>query len=77
MNRPTQSGFRFRFGIGTLLLVMVVVSVTAAAASYMVRGNQQEGWGRLVFILFTLAAPVMLLVVISVLHVVLSWLNRR
>jgi len=76
MNQSPQP-FRLRFGIGTLLLVMVVVSVAAAAASYMVQSIDRPGWQRLVFILFTLAAPVVLLVIMSAAHYALKWMNRR
>ena len=75
--RPTPPNYRMRFGIGTLLLVMVVISVASAAASYMVRAGTSEGQQRLIFILFTLAAPVLLLVVVSFVHLLSKWFNRR
>ena len=74
---PPPIRSRFRFGIGTILLVMVVVSVAAAAASYMVQSIDSPGWQRLVFILITLAAPVVLLVIVSIFHLATQWLNRR
>jgi cytochrome c oxidase subunit IV len=72
-----QQSYRLRFGIGTLLLFMVVVSVASAAASYLVQASQSPGWQRLVFILITLAAPVVLLVLMSLMHFASKWLNRR
>ena len=74
---PQQQPYRLRFGIGTMLLVMVVVSVASAAASYMVQASDSPGWQRLVFILFTLAAPVVLLIIMSFMRVVMKWINRR
>lgn len=72
--RPWQP----RFGIGALLLVMVVCSVTAAAASYLVRSLQAEGHtSRMPFILFTLVAPVALLVVVSLVRQLYVWFERR
>ena len=72
--RPWQP----RFGIGALLLVMIVCSVTAAAASYLVRSLQAGGnSSRLTFILFTLVAPVALLLAVSLARQVYVWLERR
>jgi len=68
--RPWQP----RFGIGTLLLLMLVVSVMAAAGSYLVRALQGGRAFQLAFILFTLAAPLLLVVIVSLLQ---SLLRRR
>ena len=57
-----------RIGLGTLLLLMLVVSVMAAGASYFVRYSGAVRGGRefqLLFILFTLAAPLLLVVIVS------------
>ena len=65
--RPWQP----RFGMGTMLLLMLVVSVMGAAASYFVRYLRAMEGGResqLAFILFTLAAPLVLVVIVSLLH---------
>jgi len=59
--RPWQP----RFGIGTLLLLMLVVSVVATAASYFVRALHGGRQFQLAFILFTLAAPLLLVVIVS------------
>jgi cation transporter-like permease len=59
--RPWQP----RFGIGTMLLLMLVVSVMAAAASYFVRALHGGRVFQLAFILFTLAAPLVLVVIVS------------
>jgi ABC-type transport system involved in multi-copper enzyme maturation permease subunit len=59
-------------------MLMVVCSVMAAAGSYLVRSLQQPtGASRLVFILFTLVAPVVLLVVVSLLRQAARWWQRR
>ena len=75
--RPWQP----RFGIGTMLLFMVVISVTAAAGSYLVRSlRAEEGQGdvtRMVFVLFTLIAPVALVVLISGCYGIIRWSSRR
>ena len=78
--RPPQvpRAWRPRFGLGTLLLAMLVVSVVAAAGSYMVRAFA-TGTGRsaqLTFMLFTLAAPMLLMVVVSVAYQVFLWMER-
>ncbi len=58
-------------------MVMVVCSVTAAAGSYFVRSLRHPGGAsRLVFILFTLVAPVVLMLVVGLIRQVAVWLNR-
>jgi Na+/melibiose symporter-like transporter len=59
--RPWQP----RFGIGTMLLLMLIVCVVGAAASYFVRALQGGRSAQLAFILFTLAAPLLLVVIVS------------
>lgn len=60
--RPWQP----RFGIGTLLLITLIVSVVGAAASYFVRALHGGRSAQLAFILFTIAAPLLLVVIVSV-----------
>lgn len=61
-----------RFGIGAMLLVMLVFCVLATGVGYLVRGLQNNsgvGSGRpmlLIFLLFTLAGPMLLMVVVSI-----------
>ena len=77
-NPDVPRPWRPRYGIGGLLLAMLVFSVMAAAGSYMVRSLREEGRSaHLAFILFTLASPMLLLVVVSVVRQIIAWLNRR
>ena len=72
--RPWQP----RFTVTTLLMVMLVCCVTAAAGSYLMRSLEADTRSaQLTFILFTLAAPVLLLVVVSLLRHLIGWLGRR
>ena len=72
--RPWQP----RFTIGTLLLVMVVFSVMAAAGSYLMRSLQQGTHrSQLIFVLFTVASPVLLVVIVSLLWKLTAWFSRR
>jgi hypothetical protein len=66
-----------RFGLGGMMMVMLVLAVVAAGASYMVRAQSEGQSLQLAFILFTLAAPVLLVVAVSLLRQVMVWLNRR
>ena len=69
---------RPQFGIGGLLMLMLVCSVTAAAGSYLVRSLQRPaGSSHLIFILFTLIAPVVLMIVVSLIRAVTLWWGRR
>ena len=69
--RPWQP----RFSMTAMLLLMLVVSVVAAGASYLVRSNNTDRVFQLAFILFTLAAPLLLLVVVSLCRAILRWLR--
>ena len=72
-----------RFGIGALLLVMLVFCVLAAGAGYLVQGLRNEttvGSGRpavMVFLLFTLAGPMLLMVVVSIVRALTGSRSRR
>lgn len=68
--RPTgPSGWQPRFSIHTMLMVTFVFSVMATAGSYMVRSLSQGGRpAHLVFIMFTLSAPTLMMIVVSLLR---------
>lgn len=71
VSRPWQP----RFSITAMLLIMLVVSVLAAGASYLVRSNHSDRASQLAFILFTLAAPLLLVVLVSLGRAILRWLR--
>jgi Na+/melibiose symporter-like transporter len=60
--RPWQP----RFGILGMLLLMLVTSVMATGGYYFVRTLRGDRNYQLVFILFTVASPLLLLVVVSI-----------
>jgi hypothetical protein len=64
-----------RYGVGSLLLVMLVFCVMAAAGYYLVRALRGERAFQVLFILFTVTAPLVLVVVISSLRAL--WLSLR
>ena len=67
-----------RFSIGMMLMIMLLFSVMAAAASYLVRGLRDgDRTAQLVFILMTLASPVLLMVLVSVARQIAKWTRRR
>ena len=67
-----------RFGIRSLLLMMLVFSVMAAACSYLLQSERQQNrLGQLGFILFTLAAPVFLVLAFSLLRLLANWWSSR
>ena len=71
--RPWQP----RFGILGLLLLMLVVSVMAAGGYYFVQTLRGSRSYQLAFILFTIASPLLLLVVVSVAVAISRRTNRR
>ena len=75
--RETRPPWRPRFGMGSIMLVMLVCSVIAASASYMVRGVRGGGPSHLIFLLFTIAAPPLLLLTVSLLRQLITRMNRK
>lgn len=59
-----------------MLLVMLVVSFMASAGFYLVRALRGSLSFHLIFILFTLAAPVFLLLIVSIARAAVDWVNR-
>ena len=59
------------------MLVMLVFCVMAAALHYLVRALYSGASLTAVFIIFTLAAPALLLVVVSVGRKLMIWLDRH
>lgn len=68
---------RFRFSIGTIMLITVVFGVMAAAGRQFVRAVHQGTSPRALFVIFTLAAPMIVLVVLSLICQVTGWLGPR
>lgn len=73
-----------RFGLGAMLLVMLVCGVMSSAGYYLVRGNiarpgPEGGANRLqlVFLLITLASPLLLAAAISIALQLSRLFNRR
>ena len=73
---PTMHGYP-KFGLSTMLLVMVVFSVMGAAGHYLMVAMRSGTSPKAVFIIFTLAAPMLLLTALSLMRAVVRWLSRR
>ncbi len=63
--------------LGGLMLVVTVLSAVGAAASYFVRSIDGPASSRLVFIVFCLLGPVILLLIVSLLYRLLIADRRR
>lgn len=75
---PDSSSWQPRFGISTMLMITFVFSVMATAGSYLVRSATQAGRpAHLVFIMFTLSAPTLMMIVVSVVRLCLDRLGSR
>jgi len=81
---PPKRRASFRFGIGMMLLIMFLASVLAAGAGYAIRSNLHGGQssgtgvsGYLVFMIFILAGPMLLMVVFNIARHLMIWLNRQ
>lgn len=73
---PLQGAWLPKFGIAEMMLAMMVLCVMAAAGSYL-RTAMQNDRGRPIFVLFTLASPFALVLVLSTYMSVKRWLRGR
>ena len=65
-----------QFGIAEMMLAMMIFCVMAAAGSYL-RSAIQNDRGRPVFVIFTLASPIALVVILSAYTALKRWLRDR
>lgn len=65
------------FTLPGLFIITLVASVMAAAGFYLARGIETGRQRQLAFLLFTLAAPVLLIVLVSSAVRLLNWFKRR
>ena len=72
----TRPPWQPRFGLASMMLVMLVFCVMGSAGFYLVRAVRQGTSLKAVFIIFTLAAPMLLLVVLSTYRQVLTWIRQ-
>jgi hypothetical protein len=84
MSPPKSAGrppWQPRFTIASMMLVTLVCSVAAAGVSYLVRYNNASGKdgriGTLLFLLITLAGPLVLVVIVSLGRQIFDLLSRR
>ena len=76
--RPKAPRGRYQFSLASLLMLMVLFSVLAAALGGMIRstyGDSPLPVGYLV--IMAIAAPMGVLIVVSLLRLGLQWLGRR
>jgi hypothetical protein len=74
---PSRGPWQPRFSIGSLLLTMLVFAVMASAGGYLVRALREgDRWYQLVFLLITLAAPLLLMVLVSLTRAVVTWRRK-
>ena len=80
---PPERRPRLRFGLSTILVVMLVIAMIATGAGYLVRAaslpaDQSRAFSmRLEFLLFTLASPVLLMILLSLGRRLLLWMGRK
>ena len=79
MKEPHQTsgpgGWQPRFGLGSMLLMMLVFSVMAASGFYFIQALSGNRGAQLAFILFTLATPLLLVVVVSLVRSLAQWFS--
>ncbi len=70
---PNRPPWLPRFGLAEMMLAMMIFSVMGAAGSYLMLAIN-KGQGRAVFVIFTLAAPIALVLVLSFYKALRRWL---
>jgi hypothetical protein len=75
-SEPTGRGWQPRFGLGSLLLIMIVVGAMAASGNYFLRGIRGGRGAQVSFVLFTLAAPLLLVMLVSGVRALVAWWQR-
>ena len=73
---PSSGRPPWQFSLAKMLLVFTLVSAALAPLAYLMRALQGQRRSHLVFILLSLAAPSLLLVVASLLHYLLQRFPR-
>jgi len=75
---PARRPWQPRFSILSIMLTTLVVSVAAAAVSYLVNyQSESDGhFGQLMFLLITLAGPLVLVVLVSLVRRISEFLSR-
>lgn len=62
--KPRPAGLWPQFGIAEIMMATMIICVMAAAGNYL-RSAAQNGQGRAIFAIFTLAAPMALVLILS------------
>lgn len=65
-----------RFGIAEMMLTVMILCVMGAAGGYL-RNAIENNHGRAVFVIFTLAAPIALVLVLSTYLSLKRWLRTK
>lgn len=76
MNSPSRLPWQPRFTILGMMLTTLVVAVAAAGVGYLVRNSGQGRFGHLLFLLITLASPLVVVIAVSVLRAVIVHTSR-
>ena len=77
MNEAREPSRLPRFGIGGILLLTIVFAVMGAAMRQFVLAVQRGSSPRAVFVIFTLAAPIIVVAFLGSFHRLLIWMGRR
>lgn len=74
-NQPVRQPWLPKFGIAEMMLGMMILCVMGAAFSY-ARLAFENHSGRPIFVIFTLAAPIALVLILSAYRAMKKWLQR-
>lgn len=76
-NRSPQTPWQPRFSLQSMFLIMFVLCCVAAGGHYLVKSLKGGVAWRLAFVLFTLASPMLIMVVLSIIRSLFEPAKRR
>lgn len=76
MNNLPPRPWQPRFSILGMMLTTLVIAVAAAGVGYLVRNSGQGRFGHLLFLLITLASPLVVVIGVSVVRTIIVHTSR-
>lgn len=75
-NLPAQRPWQPRFTILGMMLTTLVIAVAAAGVGYLVRNQGKGRFGHLMFLLITLASPLVVVIAVSIVRTIIVHTSR-
>ncbi|MDG2380716.1 MAG: hypothetical protein P8N76_03505 [Pirellulaceae bacterium] len=74
---PRKPLWQPRFGLGSMMLILLVAAMTAAIGRQLIQAVVSGTSSRVIFVMFVLVLPVILLIVMNLLRLGSNWFRRQ